>query len=406
MIAVLYAATDHLLRATTRDHLYSFARHSGRPCAYVNLAVRPAPRRLRRVPVEMVVFDTTLLSALQWGPGWLRRVLLRRTAALDDVSGTRVALPQDEFLAPDRLAAFFTGHGVGHVFSVAPEEAWPILYPGLAERGIAVSRVLTGYLEPESVRALERQAQPGADRPVALGYRGVAPAWLGELGLLKARAASALGDAVAHRGLVVDVAVGAADAVPAGDWYRFLARCRWAAGAEGGASVVDTGGDIRGRVEAYEAAHPGASFEQIRSACFPGADGAVRLTAISPRHLEACVSRTAQALVRGDYNGVLEPGVHYLALEPDLSNVEEVADAIASGDRREEIVEAAYADVVASGRYDYRRFVEAVMTGAGLALPDGIGHRPEPAERLSWLAVRAAGRLLARARYRSRASRS
>ena len=97
------------------------------------------------------------------------------------------------------------------------------------------------------------------------------------------------------------------------------------------------------------AAHPADGFEEVESACFPGRDGEIDYRAISPRHLEACATRTCQILVEGDYNGVLEPGRHYLPLRADLGNLDEVLDAVQRDDEREHLVEAAYADVVASG---------------------------------------------------------
>jgi len=108
------------------------------------------------------------------------------------------------------------------------------------------------------------------------------------------------------------------------------------------------------------AERPGASFEELEAACFPGRDGELTLHALSPRHLEACATRTAQILVEGEYNGVLERDRHYLPLRRDLSNLDELLDAVAADRDRERTAEAAYRDVVASGRWTYRRLVDDV----------------------------------------------
>ena len=47
-----------------------------------------------------------------------------------------------------------------------------------------------------------------------------------------------------------------------------------------------------------------------------------RFIALSPRHLEAALTGTAQILVAGDYSGVLEPGRHYLPIRADLADLE------------------------------------------------------------------------------------
>ena len=43
---------------------------------------------------------------------------------------------------------------------------------------------------------------------------------------------------------------------------------------------------------------------------------------ITSRHFEAMGCRTCQILLRGSYNGILEPDVHYLPLAPDGSDLE------------------------------------------------------------------------------------
>ncbi len=121
------------------------------------------------------------------------------------------------------------------------------------------------------------------------------------------------------------------------------------------------------RTERYLDEHPDASFEEVEAACFPGEDGKLQLFAISPRHLEACATRTCQVLVEGEYSGVLRAGEHYIPIAKDLSNVEEVLDIVQSDSERERITDNAYRDVVASGDYTYRGLVEQVEGESGLS---------------------------------------
>jgi hypothetical protein len=200
------------------------------------------------------------------------------------------------------------------------------------------------------------------------------------------------------RDLSVDISTQATDTLLGDDWFRFLARCRYQVGVEGGASVLDADGSIRERTEAFMAHHPDASFEQVEAACFPGRDGEIALSAISPRHLEACATRTCQILLEGGYNGVLTPGVHYIELKRDFSNLDQVLDAVQSDELRAGIVENAYQDVVASGRYTYRGFVEEVERVALRTLSprttpedESVWRITRQLDRLSWhdVAVRA-----------------
>jgi hypothetical protein len=86
--------------------------------------------------------------------------------------------------------------------------------------------------------------------------------------------------------------------------------------------------------------------------------------AISPRHLEACATRTCQVLVEGEYNGVLIAGRHYLELKRDFRNLEELLGTIKEDRLREQIVANAYRDVVESGKYTYRAYVDLILREA------------------------------------------
>jgi hypothetical protein len=154
------------------------------------------------------------------------------------------------------------------------------------------------------------------------------------------------------------------DTLWADAWYKFLLRCKYTISVEGGATVLDRDGSIQRRTASYLAEHPDASFEEVERACFPGLDGGLRYVAISPRHLEACATRTCQVLVEGQYNDVLVPGRHYPELKRDFSNLEEVLAVIKHDNLRQEITVRAFRDVVASGNYTYRSFVEHVLQEA------------------------------------------
>ena len=117
----------------------------------------------------------------------------------------------------------------------------------------------------------------------------------------------------------------------------------------------DPGGDER-----YVAEHPDATYDEVEAACFPGRDGELALFAISPRHLEACATRTGQILVEGGLQrrARARPALPAGARRP--SDLGQVLEEARDESRRRELTEAAYRDIVASGRYTYRGFVEHV----------------------------------------------
>lgn len=357
-ILVLYHAAGAPLRSTIADHLDSIRRYSGTPCVYVNLAVRDVPKWVSRLDIGLVVFHTTAL-ATRWYPEAFAR-MARRLAAIEDLDCPRVAAPQDEFLNTDLLVDFLQRFRVDHVFTCAPPEEWETIYGPLISRGVGMTRVLTGYLEPRTVRRIDQLA--GGERDIDIGYRSWQPeAWLGRHGMLKGLIAERFAEEGGRRGLRLDISMDPADTLLGDAWYRFMLRCRFTIGVEGGASIHDHDGRIRECVSAYTAEHPAAAFEEIERSCFPGQDGSFNLRAISPRHLEACATRTPQILVEGSYNGILEPWKHYVPLREDFSNISAALDEVADRGRATQIAEQAYQDVVASGRYTYASFVAAIL---------------------------------------------
>lgn len=361
-ILVVYAYRRWPIRTSVEDHLSCFERYApkGAQVHLLNVATRGVPRYLRRIRFDLIVFHTLLLGA-RWRRDLYER-FLRRAAPLKRFEGVKIALPQDEFLDPESVERFVLDFGVSHVFSVMPETEWPRLYPGLVGGPVRLHRVLTGYLDERSLQRIASLARLEPERTIDIGYRAwQAAAWLGRHGRLKVDVGEALAKAGAARGLRCDVSTSEEETLYGDDWYRFLLRCRYTVGVDGGASILDRDGSLRRRTEAWLAEHPGASFEEVEAACFPGRDGEARLIALSPRHLEACATRTCQVLVEGDYNGVLEPDVHYIPLASDLANADEVAETLGDEERRRRLVERAHRDVVDSGAYSYRGFVAGIL---------------------------------------------
>jgi hypothetical protein len=400
-VLVLYYAERGPLRTAIADHLYSFQRYSGSRCVYVNLAARRIPRWIDRLGVTVIVFHTILL-AQRWQPRVFRKVLARLEPTRR-LNATRVAIPQDEFIQTDLLAAFLTDHRVDHVLTCAPESEWRTIYGSLVDGPTTFRRVLTGYLEPSTVSRVVQLAAGAGPRDIDVSYRAWRPeAWLGRHGQLKGLIAERFSSAAPERGLTTDISLDDSRTLLGDDWYRFLLRSRWTIGVEGGASLIDRDGSIRARTQAYVAEHPDARFEEIENACFAGLDGTLRLQAISPRHLEACVTRTGQVLIEGSYNGILRAGEHFLELRSDFSNLPEVLDAMSREDFRAGLVERAYRDVVGMESLRYPCFVEEVMARirpgtAASAQPGTAGKALLAVERRldgpSWLWVSARNNL-------------
>ena len=161
-------------------------------------------------------------------------------------------------------------------------------------------------------------------------------------------------------GLRCDIAWGENDRIYGESWIRFLNSCRATLGTESGATVADYDGSIERRVKDFLAERPAASFEDVEQAILAPYEGNVDIRVISPRQFEAAALRTALVLFPGEYSGVLTPWRHYIPLEKNFSNFDEVAERIQDLAFLDELVDQTYEEVAREERYSLRAFIQQV----------------------------------------------
>src|SRR6185437_1508029 len=142
-------------------------------------------------------------------------------------------------------------------------------------------------------------------------------------------------------------------------------------GTESGSSALDPYGELRRFEPGWRAANPGATFEEFSALQPPGWDD-YGFTAISPRLFEAAQMKSAQLLVEGQYDGILEADRHYVPLREDLSNLDEALERIADPAETEAFAERAWEDLILSGDYSYGAFAAHVET----VVEEVAGDRP------------------------------
>lgn len=359
-LVVYYHRFTYPMRKTIEDHIFSFEKFHDSRFYFLNAAFG-IPSYLKNIPFDLVLYQTTFLARLRWSElpyeEWIERY-----RPLQLLPGVKAALPQDEFIGTARVNRFINDFGVTKVFSVAPESEWKKIYCDVDHSKVSFHPVLTGYLDDTLEPTIAALSKEIPEKDLDIGYRAWnAEYWLGRHGLLKPLIATKFQEKAPQYHLKADISTDDKDTLLGLDWYRFLLRSKYTIGVEGGSSILDADGTIRKKVSAYLTQHPNATFDETERICFPGLDGTLNLFALSPRHLEACVTKTCQILIEGDYNHVLKPGIHYISLKKDFSNLDEVLTQLHNDTLRETIVSNAYNDIVTSNAYTYRLLVDQVM---------------------------------------------
>jgi hypothetical protein len=268
--------------------------------------------------------------------------------------GLKIQFLQDEYRHVDDMTAAMRDVGIDILFSVVPEAEAKSIY---SERlpNTQIIPTLTGFV-PDCRKPLT--TRPLRTRPIDVGYRGRSlPYWLGRLAFEKVEVGRGFLAHAAGRGLRMDIGWSERERIYGARWLSFVSACRTMLGSESGASIVDFNGSVVRAVQTYLASHPLADYEEVEAAVLNAFSPSPRIATVSPRVFEAASLRTPLVMFPGEYSGVVQPWNHYVPLEKDFSNIDEVVAKIRDVSFLEELAERTHTDLIASGRYSLRAFV-------------------------------------------------
>ena len=335
--------------ATVLDHVAAFARWSRHEFFVYNPKRRGDTRRLDLGEFDAVVVHYSLLVTSDEAiPPRLREKIRR-------FGGLKVQYVQDDYRTVDAIAAAARDLGVGVLFCLVPEDQIESVWSAARLPGVLCRTTLAGYV-PEDLAG--RPAPPLRDRPLDVGYRSrEVPFWLGVVAREKVRIAREFLEHAAPLGLRCDVAWAEESRIYGDAWFRFLSSCRSVLGSESAVSIFDFDGRIETRCREYMERHPGAGFEEVHRAVLAEHEGNVVIRVVSPRIFEAAAVRTPLVLFPGRYSGAVEPWRHYVPLQPDFSNFDEVVRRLRDLPFLEAMAARTEQDLVLSGRYSQRQMV-------------------------------------------------
>lgn len=351
------------LRSTVRDSIFCFEKYSDNVIYYLNTArLKTIPAHIYKIKFDLIIFHTSFMS-FRWGQDVEYKRLYNLLDYFKSLNCIKVATPQDEWIHTDLLNKFINDFNINQVFSVAAETEWPIIYNNVDFLKVDFNRILTGYIDPSVVNRFSNSDIH--ERKIDIGYRAYkAPPWLGKHGYMKTLIANIFDVKAKETHIIADISVDEKDTFVGDQWYEFLRKCKYFIGVEGGSTVLDRDGKIWEKGVKYVSENPLASYEEVEKAVFQNKEGTLNLVAISPRHLECCITRTCQILIKGEYNGILVPRKHFIELNEDFSNIDEVLNIVKNDESREQIVNNAFNDIVASKKYSYPHFVDFILSKA------------------------------------------
>lgn len=334
------------------------SRHRYEVCNLFKLFSRGVPLRIPDW-ISLRTYDAVFIHCtLSYNADDLLTIDTNHHEKLADYRGVKILMKQDETFRVAGLQSWLTIVPVSLILTCLRPEDVPRIYPPSLCPATTFLHTLTGYVSPAMRRLADRR---NGDRPIDVGYRGSRqPFSFGRLCYEKWHIGEVFGRICRERGLRHDISSRAEDRYVGHAWYDFLRRCKATLGVESGASIFDFDGSLEKKCEQHLTEHPDADFESVHRLYLAPHENNLRYAQISPRHFEASACRTLQIMYEGEYSGIFTAGRHYLSLQRDLANVDEVLAAFADERTRERITDAAVEEIVMNDRFSYRTFVQCL----------------------------------------------
>lgn len=340
--------------ATTAEYLAAFGRHSSWDVRYLHVTHDAEP------DVDLSEYDAVLQSycvrpafEMYVPPAWLEK--------LKAFQGVKAFALQDEYDRVNRTIGWLREVGADVIMTNVPAGDVHRVYSKMLFPDTRFLTVLTGYVPGN----LPKHAgiKPLTRRPIVVGYRGrdISPRY-GRLGFDKLDIGRSMKAACLAEGVPHDIEWTEEHRLYGDEWYRWVASCRVNLATETGSNVFDWNGDIEREYDERARAGGGkVEWARFLEWLEPRETG-VQMGQISARIFEAAALRTALVAFPGSYSGILKAHEHYIPLERDFSNVDDVLRQIKDIDALTAMTERAYYDLIESDRYSYGRFVATVET--------------------------------------------
>lgn len=367
-VLILYSGYEKQPRKTISDSLYCFMRYDKmNRYYYLNVFDPISVEEIAKEIDELNKISVLIIHysgiAMRYDPVWWNRNYPNILRLIKKMNCLKIIIPQDDYNHTIDIQRMISDAHIDIIYTIAAPRDYDKLYPkslGYTK----IETVYTGYVDENTLHMIQKDNE-NEKREFDIGYRARAlPFWVGRHGQLKIELAKRfLKYLKSHEtNLRYDIMNTTSSGVFYGDsWIEFLLRCRTTLGCLGGTGLIDFDGSIRIKVDQYMKEHPNASFDECEEHCFQGKDNVAHVICLTPRLFECAMTKTCQLLVEGDYDGVFLPGRDYIEIKKDFSNIAEVLEKVKDKEYCKKIANQCYEDVVESGKYTYKTFVNKVI---------------------------------------------
>jgi hypothetical protein len=358
LLLVTYVSTNNL-RQVQRNLIDCYNHHSKNFNIFtINLFYSDIMSLCTKYYWDVVIYHSSLIGLRFNRKRYLILTKKNNLYFLNIKAKYRALLVQDEFVSMDLVCTFINKYLIDTVFTVAPKSEIRKIYRAVNLKKIIFFKVLTGYVDTNVVKYVKNKKIK--KRPFWIGYRVHAETAWGTFNLEKIEIGKLFKQYCEEKNLPHNIKFGAKNFFLGYNWIDFLLKCKVTVGIEGGSNILDWDSSHAQKIDSLKKKNLNLSKKEV--SLLEKNLSKINLKALSPKHLEACITKTCQVLVEGSYNNILKPWIHYIPLSRDYSNLKKVMKLVSDEKIIKKITDRAYNDIVQSRNYTYKSFVEFVLS--------------------------------------------
>lgn len=340
---------------TMRDHVEGFSNFSRHEVLCADMSILDTD-------IDIDQFDVIVLHYSLVIPKWHSDLPQNRRDKIINAKAIKMLFIQDEYRFINSVTEAIEEFDVKVLFTCQPHDVVEAIYkthpiwknPILSH--VRFEYNLTGFVDDE---LLNYQVPEYKNRHIDVSYRArLLPFSYGRTGREKGLMAQKFLDSIKGTRLKCDISTDELERIYGDKWIQFVANSKATLGSESCVGIADFDNSLFAKIDEFCKAHPNANFEEVEQTVFPGLDGQIKFRAISPRCFEAAALRTLMVLYEGEYSGILEANRHYVKLERDHSNINEVVKIIKDPKEANKYIDCAYDEIANSGKWTMRAFIQ------------------------------------------------
>jgi len=359
-ILLLYHQQFQKNAQTISEHIASFERHSKFTIRSINIE-NEFPAYLSSLQFPVIVLHYSLYN---WGgsrhTGQEKAFFAKKF--WDYIRGStnsfKIAFFQDEMHNCNQRFYLINTLGIDFIYTLFERRFFVDTYYKFTTAKQIVP-TLAGYVSDELEKLSVIWNRPRSERSIDVGYRArPLPFYMGKGAQEKTDIGRLFLELCRASNMVLDIRTDESDRIYGEAWWQFISDCKFMLGVESGTSVVDLDGSLEDAVCKFLKENPNATFDLVHSELLAPFDEVINYRMVSPRIFECAAMRTCMILFRGTYQGILIPDRHYIPLDKDFSNINEVLSKMNDDDYTDGLTTTAYQDLIISGNYSYKSFID------------------------------------------------